>query len=227
MQSLCERNIQIQTFGNLNHCWKGLLRIDIWYRFLDWQRCARVCVCVCVLRYTYRPSEKLAGDTRANRHLPASPSDTTHGKRSPRTAIGTGALFDSSGRIGDERRTMLCVHARNRGWEQCRNVLQSFGECHNTTWPICVPAMIRLGPLAWPASRWERSIAVTTSRADTRFDLNRPIREIRSERIADDVERWRYEKKRERCDAWRHAGHCCVGRCRYVPFVNLPKFSLK
>lgn len=83
-------------------------------------------------------------------------SSMTHGKRSPKAHHWSERIVRQieTHWMKWEGREMLCVHACN-GWEQCRNVLQSFGECHNVTWPICVPARIRAESrtLAWPPLR--------------------------------------------------------------------------
>lgn len=65
-----------------------------------------------------------------------------HGKRSPKAHHWSERIVRQIKMGRGEGRGMLCVHACN-GWEQCHNVLQSFGECHNVTWPICVSAMFR------------------------------------------------------------------------------------
>lgn len=101
------------------------------------------------------------------------------------------ALFGRSrrrggGEIGEgEGQTMLREHACN-GWEQCCNVLQSFGECHDVTWLIRVPAMIRaeslslsLSPLVRPPLHSERSPVDRCNNASNGCnELNGPIRKV-------------------------------------------------
>lgn len=54
--------------------------------------------------------------------------------------IGLSALFGRSRwEEGMDVGCYVCMHVT----EQCHNVLQSFGECHNVTWPICISAMFR------------------------------------------------------------------------------------
>lgn len=91
--------------------------------------------------------------------------------------IGLSALFGRSRRVGWRRWDGRCVHACN-GWEQCRNVLQSFGECHNVTWPICVPTRIRAESriLAWPPlQRKGHPSMVVTMQSSRCIELNELI----------------------------------------------------
>lgn len=76
-------------------------------------------------------------------------SSMTHGKRSPKAHHWSERIvrqIETRRMMGRDGRCYAC-----NGWEQCRNVLQSFGECHNVTWPICVPPKIReeSRTLAW------------------------------------------------------------------------------
>lgn len=106
-------------------------------------------------------------------------SSMTHGKRSPKAHHWSKRIVRQieTRRMKEVGREMLCVHACN-GWEQCRNVLQSFGECHNVTWPICVPTRIRAESriLAWPPLRRKgHPSMVVTMQSSRCIELNELI----------------------------------------------------